>query len=111
MTQNSGIIVAVSGSVVEVKFKKLPMMFAQLLTGENNDLVLEVQGYVNEDTVRSLAMGSTQGLARGMTVLDTGHQIEVPVGEATLGRMFNVLGNAIDGKGKVKSKKIPPYSC
>ena len=108
MTQNSGIIVAVSGSVVEVKFKKLPMMFAQLLTGENNDLVLEVQGYVNEDTVRSLAMGSTQGLARGMTVLDTGHQIEVPVGEATLGRMFNVLGNAIDGKGKVKSKKYRP---
>lgn len=108
MTQNSGIIVAVSGSVVEVKFKKLPMMFAQLLTGENNDLVLEVQGYVNEDTVRSLAMGSTQGLARGMTVIDTGHQIEVPVGDATLGRMFNVLGNAIDGKGKVKSKKYRP---
>ena len=79
MTQNSGIIAAVSGSVVEVKFKKLPMMFAKLLTGENNQLVLEVQGYMNENTVRALAMGSTQGLARGMMVIDTGRQIEVPV--------------------------------
>ena len=106
MTQNSGIISAISGSVVEVKFKKLPIMFAKLLTGENNQLVLEVQGYMNENTVRALAMGSTQGLARGMTVLDTGHQIEVPVGEATLGRMFNVLGDTIDGKRKIKTTKM-----
>ena len=108
MTQNSGIIAAVSGSVVEVKFKKLPMMFAKLLTGENNQLVLEVQGYMNENTVRALAMGSTQGLARGMTVIDTGRQIEVPVGEATLGRMFNVLGDTIDGKRKIKTTKTRP---
>ena len=108
MTQNNGIIAAVSGSVVEVKFKKLPPMFSKLLTGQNNQLVLEVQGYMNENTVRTLAMGSTQGLARGMTVIDTGHQIEVPVGDATLGRMFNVLGDAIDGKGKIKSKQYRP---
>ncbi|MBR5129987.1 MAG: F0F1 ATP synthase subunit beta [Alphaproteobacteria bacterium] len=108
MTQNNGIIAAVSGSVVEVKFKKLPALFTKLLTGENNNLVLEVQGYMNENTVRALAMGATQGLARGMTVIDTGHQIEVPVGEATLGRMFNVLGDTIDGKGKIKTKQHRP---
>jgi len=104
MTENFGIITAVSGSVVEVRFKKLPIMFAELKTGDNN-LVLEVQGYKDENTVRALAMGSTQGLARGMKVLDTGHQIEVPVGEATLGRMFNVLGYPIDGKKALKAKK------
>ncbi len=103
MAENFGIITAVSGSVVEVRFKKLPIMFAELLT--DNDLVLEVQGYMNEHTVRALAMGSTQGLARGMKVLDTGHQIEVPVGEATLGRMFNVLGHPIDGKKSLKTKE------
>ena len=103
MAENFGIITAISGSVVEVRFKKLPMMFAKLQTGDHQ-LVLEVQGYMDENTVRALAMGSTQGLARGMKVLDTGHQIEVPVGEATLGRMFNVLGHPIDGKKAIKTK-------
>lgn len=108
MTKNIGIISAVSGSVVEVKFKKLPAQFNQLITGENNDLVLEVQGYMDENTVRALAMGSTQGLFRGMRVTDTGHQIEVPVGKETLGRMFNVLGQPIDGKKALKTKTTRP---
>lgn len=103
MTENIGIITAVSGSVVEVRFKKLPAVFNELTGGDNNELVLEVQGYKDESTVRALAMGSTQGLARGMKIIDTGHQIEVPVGKNTLGRMFNVLGQPIDGKGKIKS--------
>ncbi|MBR4927151.1 MAG: F0F1 ATP synthase subunit beta, partial [Alphaproteobacteria bacterium] len=108
MTENIGIISAVSGSVVEVRFKKLPAQFNQLITGENNDLVLEVQGYMDENTVRALAMGSTQGLFRGMKVTDTGHQIEVPVGKETLGRMFNVLGQPIDGKKALKTKTTRP---
>ncbi len=108
MTKNIGIISAVSGSVVEVKFKKLPAQFNQLTTGEHDDLVLEVQGYMDENTVRALAMGSTQGLFRGMKVTDTGHQIEVPVGKETLGRMFNVLGQPIDGKKALKTKTTRP---
>ncbi len=108
MAENIGIISAVSGSVVEVKFKKLPAQFNRLITGENNDLVLEVQGYMDENTVRALAMGSTQGLFRGMRVTDTGRQIEVPVGKETLGRMFNVLGQPIDGKKALKTKTTRP---
>ena len=104
MAENFGIITAISGSVVEVRFKKLPMMFAELQT-EDGHLVLEVQGYMNGNTVRALAMGSTQGLARGMKIVDTGHQIEVPVGKATLGRMFNVLGHPIDGKKSLSTKE------
>lgn len=108
MADNIGKILAISGSVVEVSFEKLPALFNELTTGDKNGLVLEVQGYVNDTTVRALAMGSTQGLARGMSVTDLGHQIEVPVGKDTLGRMFNVFGQPIDNKGKVKSKETRP---
>ena len=100
--KNMGIITAISGSVVEVRFKKLPSIYNQLLTGEHDELTLEVQGYIDEKTVRALAMGPTQGLSRGMKVIDLGHQIEVPVGRDTLGRMFNVFGQPIDGKGPLK---------
>ena len=96
MTINSGKIVAVSGSVVDIVFdKQLPALFGALKTG---DLILEVQGYVDEHVARALAMGSTQGLSRGTIVQDLGHPIKVPVGEKTLGRMFNALGNTIDEK-------------
>ena len=95
MKENTGKILAVSGSVVEVHFDKvLPAVFNEL---HADNLTLEVQGYIDEHTVRALAMGSTQGLSRGMTVTDTGHPIEVPVGKKTLGRMFNVFGETIDG--------------
>lgn len=105
MAENIGIITSISGSVVHVRFKKLPNQFNQLMTGDNNQLILEVQGYVDEHTVQALAMGSTQGLSRGMEVIDTGHTIHVPVGSETLGRMFNVFGVPIDGKGPVKTKQ------
>lgn len=108
MTENSGKITAISSSVVEVEFETLPAIFSELVTGEKNDLVLEVQGYVNDTTVRALAMGSTSGISRGMKVIDLGHQIEVPVGKGTLGRMFNVFGQPIDNKGQVKSKEKRP---
>ena len=65
---------------------------------------MEVQGYLNETTVRALAMGATQGLNRGMKVIDLGHQIEVPVGDAILGRMMNVFGQPIDQKGPIRAK-------
>ena len=109
MAENKGKIVAVSGSVAEVQFEhKLPAMFNALTVGENNELTMEVQGYVDEKTVRALAMGNTQGLARGMTVVDTGHQIKVPVGPETLGRMFDVFGHPIDGQGALKKPDLRP---
>ena len=107
MQKNIGKISAISGSVVEVVFeKKLPAIFAELKTGKENSLTLEVQGYINNTTVRSLAMGETQGLYRGMAVEDTGHAIKVPVGKAVLGRMFNVFGTPIDNKGEVKATEF-----
>jgi len=96
MLNNTGKIVAVSGNVVQVAFdKKLPALFGAL---QVQDLILEVQGFLDEKTVQTLAMGPTQGLARGMTVQDLGHQIQVPVGTKTLGRMFDALGNPLDEK-------------
>ena len=101
MTTNLGKITSISGSVVHVAFKgKLPAIFGALAI---ENLILEVQGYVNQNTVRSLAMGSTQGLARGMAVQDLGHPIEVPVGSKVLGRMLNALGAPIDKKAPVKA--------
>ena len=101
MSNHTGKITAISGSVVSVWFQDtLPAIFGALKVG---NLILEVQGYADEHTVRALAMGSTQGLARGMTVQDLGHPIEVPVGPKVLGRMFNVLGQPIDDKAELKS--------
>lgn len=105
MSENIGKIVAIAGSVVEVEFDTLPAIFNELVTGDKKNLVLEVQGYVNDTTVRALAMGSTGGISRGMKVTDLGHQIKVPVGKDTLGRMFNVFGQPIDNKGPIKSKE------
>jgi len=102
--ENTGKIVAVSGSVVEVAFSKtLPAMFNALTTDDEKPLILETQGYIDEHTVRALAMGSTQGLSRGQKIIDTGHPIEVPVGQKTLGRMFNVFGETIDGEKPIKN--------
>lgn len=102
---NIGKIKAVQGSVIEAEFlKDLPAIYSELKTGKNGELVAEVQGYINETTVRALAMGQTQGLCRGMEIIDTGHQIKVPVGLETLGRMFNVFGEPIDKNGAVKAK-------
>lgn len=104
-TLNTGKIVAIQGSVIEAEFSRdLPAIYSELKTGKNGELVAEVQGYIDERTVRALAMGPTQGLARGMDIIDTGHQIQVPVGPETLGRMFNVFGQPIDKNGEVKAK-------
>ena len=101
MAKNYGKITSISGSVVHVSFKEhLPNIFGALLI---KDLLLEVQGYVNEKTVRALAMGSTQGLSRGMIVEDLAHPIEVPVGSKVLGRMLGALGTPIDNKTPPKA--------
>ena len=92
--KNVGFVTAVNGSVIEAEFsKQLPAIYNELKIGE---LTAEVQGYIDEKTVRALAMGSTKGIARQTEVVDEGHQIEVPVGDKVLGRMFNIFGQPID---------------
>ncbi|MFN4212639.1 MAG: F0F1 ATP synthase subunit beta [Microgenomates group bacterium] len=101
-----GKIIAVRGVVVDVEFppEETPKIFDALVV-EENKLVLEVEMVLAPGSVRALAMGSPFGLKRGMKVVNTGKPIEVPVGEETLGRIFNVLGENIDEKGKINPKK------
>ncbi|MCX6346751.1 MAG: F0F1 ATP synthase subunit beta [Actinobacteria bacterium] len=108
-----GKIKQIIGAVVDVHFpddNTLPEIFNALeIEKENGDkLILEVQQHLGEDSVRTIAMDGTEGLKRGMEVIDTGAPIEVPVGKETLGRIFNVLGDAIDNKGDVNAKKKLP---
>ena len=99
---NNGIIVRAVGVVVDVEFPTgdLPSIHNALEVQYKNHspLILEVQEHVNANTVRTVAMGDTAGLQRGLVVVDSGEPIKVPVGPDTLGRMFNVLGEPIDGK-------------
>ena len=104
----TGHIVAVIGPVVDVKFglDHLPAIYNALTVdyevgGERKSLTLEVAVQLGEGVVRTVAMDATDGLVRGLEVVDTGNAISVPVGEATLGRIFNVLGQPVDNKGEV----------
>lgn len=98
------------GSVVDVKFEgKLPELLNALeVKGHQNKLVLEVAQHLSDNSVRTVAMDVTEGLSRGQKVVDTGSAIRVPVGEATLGRMVDVMGNAIDGCGSISTKLTRP---
>ena len=107
---NEGTIVQVIGPVVDIDFSggKIPSVLnsinielASPETGENTKVICEVQQHLGEDRVRAVAMDSTDGLIRGMKAVDNGTPITVPVGTEVLGRMINVTGNAIDGKGEV----------
>ncbi len=106
----TGIIKQIIGAVVDVYFaNKLPAIYQALAVkvGER-DLILEVQKHLGDKMVRTVAMGSTDGLARGTAMTDTGRPISVPVGKETLGRMFNVLGQTIDGQEAIKTKQTSP---
>jgi len=93
-----GRVAAIQGSVVDVAFDAhLPAMNACLLAGAEQGVVLEVASHLNDRTVRAIALTPTRGLARGDPVVDTGKPLQVPVGTALLGRMFDVLGRPIDG--------------
>lgn len=105
---NEGKIVRIKGPVVDVKFTDAaPNIYEALVIKRKNnaDLVLETAFILGEGQVRTLALGSTDGLVRGFLVERTGKPISVPVGEATLGRLFNILGQPIDDGGVVVSKK------
>jgi len=111
-----GRIVQVMGPVVDVEFDKghLPAIFNGLTTTniqinkDKNNLVLEVAQHLGENVVRAIAMDSTDGLARGAEVVDTGEQITVPVGDKVLGRILNVTGDPVDGGEVVASEKRYP---
>ena len=102
-----GIITGVSGPVVDVMFQDtLPKLKDALeVEDEGGVKVMEVAQHLDERSVRCIMLSGSEGLRRGMSVTATGDSIKVPVGEATLGRMFNVLGQPIDGKGEVKARE------
>ncbi len=110
--QNLGVIVRVVGVVVDVEFisGKLPSIYNALLVQrrQGDDLLLEIQEHVGTTTVRTIAMGSTAGLRRGLPVKDLGISIRVPVGPATLGRIFNVIGQPIDEKPAPETDLLRP---
>lgn len=109
---NTGKILQVIGPVVDIRFdaEHLPSIKNAILikTDDGQQTTAEVAQHVGDDVVRCIAMSSTDGLVRGMDCIDTGKPIEVPVGDAVLGRMFNVLGEAIDGLGEVKADQKMP---
>jgi F-type H+-transporting ATPase subunit beta len=107
---SQGIITQIIGPVVDVHFSEnLPEIYEALTTGSPSGLLtLEVQSHLGDGNVRTVAMSSTDGIARGAAVVATGAPISVPVGKETLGRMFNVVGDPIDGKPAPKTKKKYP---
>ena len=112
MSNLTGKISQIMGAVVDVAFEDghLPNIMNALSVdrGEEGVLVLEVAQHLGDNMVRTVAMDSTDGLTRGVDVVDSGSPISVPVGQETLGRLFDVLGNVIDGKGDVKTDKKNP---
>lgn len=106
----TGKISQVVGVVIDVEFNKgnLPAIYNALETTLNGEkLLFEVAAHLSETSVRAIALGATDGLERGADIKDTGAAISVPVGEDTLGRMFNVIGEPIDGKGGTFKNKAP----
>ena len=99
---SQGKIVQIIGAVVDVEFSRdaIPHVYDALKLVDQ-DLTLEVQQLLGDGVVRTIAMGSSDGLKRGMSVVNTGSPITVPVGKATLGRIMDVLGNPVDEAGPV----------
>ena len=109
--KKSGRIRQVTGAVVDVQFDSagLPAILNALETqNQGQRLVLEVAQHLGENTVRTIAMDSTEGLVRGQEVADTGQAISIPVGEATLGRIMNVIGEPVDEAGPIKGSTMRP---
>ncbi|MBL4573798.1 MAG: F0F1 ATP synthase subunit beta [Gammaproteobacteria bacterium] len=106
---SSGRIVQIIGAVIDVEFGRdgVPSIY-DALEISNTDIVLEVQQQLGDGVVRTIALGSTEGLSRGLEVTDTGAPVSVPVGVETLGRIMNVLGRPIDERGPIGEKKRMP---
>jgi F-type H+-transporting ATPase subunit beta len=112
---NKGKIVQIIGPVIDVEFEKgkLPAILNALKIKykENNEektLVCEVAQHLGDNTVRAIALSATQGLSKGIEVLDTGSPLQVPVGEVCLGRILNVIGEPVDHRGPIETKEFMP---
>ena len=109
---NTGKITAVIGPVVDVSFEenKLPEILnaLEIKKDDGSELILEVQQHLGEDRVRTISMSGTEGLKRGMEVKDLGQPISMPIGDDIRGRLFNVVGTAIDGIEEPKTKDRLP---
>ena len=106
----NGIVRRVTGPVVDVQFPTghLPDIYNAIeIQLEDRKVVMEAMQQLGSDTVRCVSLFSTDGIARGCTAVDTGSPVTMPVGEVTLGRMFNVVGDPIDGKGPVEAERMP----
>lgn len=110
--ENIGKVVQIIGPVIDVRFSgdNLPNLHnaIKIEKGDGTYLTVEVAQHVGDDVVRTISMGATDGFVRGAKAIDTGMPISVPVGDAVLGRMFNVLGDPIDGLGEVVTDKYMP---
>jgi F-type H+-transporting ATPase subunit beta len=107
----NGVITKIIGVVIDVRFDagSVPVVYDALeVQGHDEKLTLEVQQQLGDGVVRTIAMGAVDGLKRGLEVSATGAPISVPVGEGVLGRMFNVLGDPIDGQKKPKTEHNDP---
>src|SRR3954447_22212293 len=113
--KNTGSIVEIKGVVLDAVFaEQLPAIYSALsIQTDAGELIAEVQQHLGDDRVRAVAMDATDGLARGTEVVDMGAPISVPVGDVTLGRIWNVIGDAIDGKGASPGERLadPPRSA
>ncbi|MCF6807547.1 F0F1 ATP synthase subunit beta [Thiotrichales bacterium 19S9-12] len=107
----TGTVNQVIGAVIDVEFPRseIPKVYDALVVNETG-LTLEVQQQIGDGVVRTIAMGATDGLKRGLSVKNTGDPVKVPVGEATLGRIMDVLGNPIDEAGPIKADKRPIHA-
>ncbi|MDR0662428.1 MAG: F0F1 ATP synthase subunit beta [Holosporales bacterium] len=104
-SQNKGVILQIVGLVVDIRFVDSlpPILTALYIEHPEGRLVFEVVQHLGNKIVRAVSMGSTDGLTRGAEVIDSGTQIEVPVGKETLGRILNVIGEPVDGRGPIKA--------
>ena len=105
---NEGKVVQIIGPAVDVQFEKdLPLInnALEIKINDKDILVAEVARQLGDNIVRAIALGTTDGLARGAKVIDTGGPLKVPVGEACLGRLLDVLGQPKDHKGPIKAKE------
>ena len=118
MKDNYGEIVQIIGPVIDIRFiRELPKLYNAISIPFNDTVITaEVEQHIGNDKVRCIALTSTDGLIRGMEAIDTGAPIRVPVGREVLGRMFNLLGEPIDGLGPVNTthrevihKKAPTF--
>jgi F-type H+-transporting ATPase subunit beta len=103
-----GEVIAVRGSIVDVRFETLPEFYTELRTGTDDEIVLEVLSHEDSHTARCIALTTTRGLARGDRVTSTASPLQVPVGDRTLGRVFNVFGETVDRQGALDPKPRRP---